>query len=177
MGGDERLDRRGFVQRAGGAVAGVLGVSGVGSAREGSAGRAEQASDPDEGITRFRMVLPAVEPLEITYVNVVVIAGLPIGRGERPPPACIPEGEDQWRAYNAVVADLTESSLLGGDGNELGELARTRAYAARSLRPGTPYRVVGGTACDGHVRVTVHELADELEASLGPDETGGNGGG
>lgn len=174
MGDDNRLDRRGFVRRVGAAAAGTVGVSHAGAARP-SASEAERDAaeqDTDGGVTRFQMVLPAIDLLETTYVNLAIVAGWPTEPGERPPSACLPEGEDRLEAYEAAVVDLTESSILGGDGNTVGKVTWTRAYAARPLKPGMAYRVVGGTPCDGHVRVTVHDLADEFEISVDANETG-----
>lgn len=196
MGDESRFDRRAFVRSAGATIAGVLGVTGrvastVGDSNAGSAGgrestadeaatesgtrtgqttepgtRTGQTTDPGGGVRRFRMVLPAVEPLETTYVNVAVVVGGQVRPGVRPPPRCLPETEGRWLAYDAAVVDLTESPLLGGDGDEVATVVRTRAYAARDPRRNTPYRIVDGTDCDGYVRATVHELADEFEIAV-----------
>lgn len=163
MGDDTRLDRRGFVRRVGAAVAGTLGVSHAGAARSAEAA-AEQATD--ERITRFQMVLPVVEPLESTVVNVAVIPIRGIQPDERPPQECLPEGVDRLGGYEVAVVDLTESSLFGGDGNAVGKIERTRAYSSRALLFGTAYRIVSAAPCDGYLRVIVHELADEFELAI-----------
>lgn len=173
MSDEDRLDRRGFVRRAGAAAAGAFGFAGAGSARGAAEDGVARQTESGENVTRFRMVLPALDVLRTTYANVAILPGLPIRPGERPPPECFPEGEPQWRAYDAVAVDLTESSLLGGDGNAVGEIVRTRTYSARPLQPGTPYRVVGVTPCEEYLTATVHELADELDVSI--DVGGGDG--
>lgn len=175
------VDRRGFLRRVG---AGALGVAAAGSASgagsatgAGSTSAADeparkptddprQTAEQDGGIDRFRMLLPAVGPVETAYVNVAVIAGDPIRPGERPPPTCVPEEMDRLRAHDAAIVELTELSWFGGDANDVGEIVRARTYAPRRLPFGRAYRVVGGTHCDGYVRVTVHDLADELAVSV-----------
>lgn len=167
---DRTFDRRSLLRRA--SAAGLLGLPGVGSlrARQDGNGDGEQDGDGEEGpIDYFQAVLPAGEILEANLVYRIVVVGGQIRPGERPPPLCFPESEQQWRARSALVVKPTETTGIFGSDDDIGAVNRTRAHLEKPVEPGSVYRISGGEYCDGHALVTIHELPPRLSEHFSTD--------
>lgn len=168
MSDEPDLDRRSFLRRA--SSAGLVGLSGVGGLGSHALqdGDGEGANDPEQDgneqdgpINYFQAVLPVENILDADLVYRIVVVGGPILPHERPPPLCFPEGEEQWRARDALVVKPTEATGISEDG-EASAVNRSRVYLEQPVEPGTVYRITGGEYCDGHALVTVHELPPRL---------------
>ena len=160
---DSTFDRRSFLRWT--SSAGLLGLAGVASSRSRvrqTGGDEVALQGDDDGITYFQAVVPAGRLLDADLVYKILVVGGPIQPGQRPPPLCFPEGEEQWRARDAVVVDPTETSgVIGGD-TTISAVDRSRAYLEQPVEPGSVFRITGGEFCDGHALLTIHELPPEL---------------
>ncbi|WP_435175984.1 hypothetical protein [Halorussus sp. AFM4] len=171
MDDDRTVDRRSFLRGA--SAAGLVGVSGIGSLRSaagrGDGGRDDAGDDREPGaigqqqgaVDYMQAVLPAGRILDADLVYRILVVGGPIQPHERPPPLCFPEGEEQWRARNALVIKPTETTGIFG-AEDIGGINTSRAYLERPVEPGSVWRIAGGRYCDGHALVTIHELPPEL---------------
>ncbi|MFC4550540.1 hypothetical protein, partial [Halorussus sp. GCM10023401] len=134
-----------------------------------SAGAGAQGQE-NPALDYFQMIVPENELLEADYANRIVVAGEDLSPGQRPPPVCFAEdAPETWRRQVAAVVDPTATSGLFGPEEEIGGIAQTWMYTEKRVEPGTAYRVSGGRACDGYVRLTVHPLPVGLNDYFSPE--------
>lgn len=177
MDDDRTVDRRSFLRGA--STAGLVGLSGIGSARP-FAGRddsglddgdrspdvAEQETSP---IEYMRAVLPAGFILSESLVYRIVVVGGPIRPHERPPPLCFPAGEKDWTARAALVVKPTEETGVFGADDDIGAINRTRVHLEEPAEPGSVWRISGGSYCDGNALTTIHELPPQISEYFSKD--------
>ena len=167
MDDDRTVDRRSFLRGA--STAGLVGLSGVGGAWSpvggnggGQDDRTQDGGDQQQGPVEYmQAVLPAGSVLDADLVYRIVVVGGPSRPHERPPPLCFPEGEEQWRARDALVVKPTATTGIFGE-EDIGGINRSRAYLEQPAEPGSVWRIAGGEYCDGHALVTMHELPPQL---------------
>lgn len=164
--GDRTFDRRSFLRRT--SAVGLVGLSvaeglQLGDRRSdtGQDGGAQGDDGEQDGAIKFmRAVLPAGSVLDANLLYRIIVVGGPIQPGERPPPICFPEGEEEWTARDAVVVKPTETGVF--EDEEIGAVNRTRVHLEDPAEPGTVWRITDGSYCDGNARVTIHELPPQL---------------